>query len=388
VIGTYAVGFPRQSVQRLDLAGLARFTLEDLGAPLGTLQPLTRRTQFWNQQQVTIDPRWAFVIGLFSVVLLALNLGSTRAWRERAFLARIMPWCCLALFSAACAVFTGLGRGTEANAALTSRYQNFAVLWWIALVAIGTLTAWRVWVARQRWHTWPRLLIGVNLLTLVLGTGAYFEVNLTSAAAALDWHQTLRDTESCVHDFTTASDSCMLLLHLSPAAARLRLAQMAEHHLALYRDGPIPSVPGPLGKPGSVPDRTSLREVAYQTLYQIDGLPGALALFDGIQGTLNARADQPLVLTGWALDVAALPIGPADGVYLTLDDQAARWVPLDRERPDVARRFAAAYLRSGFRAEWPTGTLAPGRHTVKIEVVAANRRGIYPPSTPLEFTVR
>jgi hypothetical protein len=280
-----------------------------------------------------------------------------------------------------------LGRSSRENAALISRYHNFAVLWWIVLLAIGGLTLWRIWVAEARWRSWQRLLVAANVLALILGAGAFFEVNLISATVARDWHRTLRQAESCAHGFTMAPDGCLAVLHPPPEAARLRLAQLAAHRLSSYRLELVPAVPGPSGQPKAAPNPDQLQTLGFQSLYDVDGMPRTLSLLVDGSAQLRIPAGSHVILTGWAIDTTAVPLAPAAGIYLQVDDQHPLWVPVDLERPDIAWRFESAYLRSGFRAEWPAGTLAPGNHTVRISLVTANRRGIYPQSPPLLLIV-
>jgi hypothetical protein len=391
VIGTYASDLPRQGSQGLAPGTLIAFALANLGAPLGTLQAPTGREHFWDHTAVALDQRWALWIGAASVALLLVNLFV--AWRQgghgREHLARYLPWCCLAAFAVACALLTGVGRASaSASSALTSRYQTFALLWWVAIVAIGAQVAATAWAARREGGAdWLRVVIATNLLTLGVGALLFAWVNVVSGLLLRDLHGELRQSEACARDLANAPDDCLILLHPVPSVARLRLATLAGERLALFRAGPVPVGAGAPTPPATAPDRVSLRQLPFGALYALDGLPGPLAPFDGTPPPPRFAAGQPLQLSGWAVDTIGIPPGPAGGVFLTIDDRPPVWVPITGERPEVAARFGAQLVRSGFRLELPTGTLAPGRHTVRIAVVTGDGRAVYRESPGLVFVV-
>ena len=122
-------------------------------------------------------------------------------------------------------------------------------------------------------------------------------------------------------------------------------------------------------------------------LYAVDGLPGPLAYFDGSPPSPHFPVAKPLQFSGWAADVIAAPVGPASGVFLAIDDRQAVWVPTTTMRPEVAARFDAGLARSGFALELSAGALAPGRHTLRVTVVARDGLSAYQPSPALVFFV-
>jgi hypothetical protein len=389
VIVTYAIGLPTASVSTQSPGETVAFTLVNLGAPLGALQSFTGREQFWSHLSITLDQRWALILGAASFLLLAINLLAL--WRQRradpTVVPRALPWCCLALFGLGCAAVTALGRATDGvGTALTSRYHTFALLWWIALLVLGaqaTANA-RQTVTRRGW---PGALAATNLLALVAGVVCFAQVTLVSGLLAGDLHGELRQAEACAHDLATAPDSCLALLHPVPSVARLRLAQLADARLALYRNTPIPP-PAPAADPTSVPDLARLRQLPFGALYAVDGLPGPLSIADGLPPSqLRVSGARPIVLTGWAVDVSSVPPRPALGVFLAIDDGPPVWTPIGEQHPTPASRFSPALAASGFHLALPAGSLAPGQHTLRLTVVTADGDAVYEASPSLVFIV-
>lgn len=384
VIATYADGLPRAAAQPLAPGELVAFTLANLGAPLGTLQAPADRAHFWDHSAVRLDQRPALAIGALGVALLVANLAAL--WRRggigRDTLARILPWCCLAAFAVACAALTALGRATPGtSAALTARYQTFALLWWVALLALGAQVV--AAGAAGRW----RALVAANYVALGLGATLFLAVNLTSGLLLRDLHGALRRAESCARDLAASPDPCLTLLHPVPSVARLRLAALADARLALYRAGPPPAATGTAAPPAAAPDLAGLRRLPIGALYAVDGLPGPLAPFDGTPPPPHFPANQRLQLTGWAADAARVPPAPASGLFLAIDDRPPVWVPLTLDRPEVAARFGPALGPSGFRLDLSAGALPPGRHTLRVTVVSADGLAAYEASPALVFFV-
>ena len=97
------------------------YSLAYLGAPLG--YP---------------NPELAAAVGFLSIMLL---LGNVLVyWRRHKSLWHIAPWLQLALFVLGCTQATAEGRSLSGpSQALSSRYQAFSALWWIALLVIMVL---------------------------------------------------------------------------------------------------------------------------------------------------------------------------------------------------------------------------------------------------------
>ena len=93
------------------------------------------------------------------------------------------------------------------------------------------------------------------------------------------------------------------------------------------------------------------------------------------QSTVVVRGAQLLTALGWAVDAEAKTA--ASGVNLVLDGKAYP-ATYSIAREDVAGHFGVpAYRNSGFDATIPLASVGKGRHTVVVQVVAANGKGYY-----------
>jgi hypothetical protein len=389
VIVTYAINLPASSTATPSPGDALGFTLVSLGAPLGVLRSLTARGHFWSHLSAQPESRWALFLGAASIALLVVNLLAL--WRQRraepVTMRHALPWCCLALFALACAVVTALGRAADGpGTALTSRYHTFALLWWIALLVLGaqaTASAWRP----SAHAVWPGALAATNLLALAIGIGCFSQVTLVSGLLAGDLHGDLRRAETCARDLGSAPDSCLALLHPVPSVARLRLAQLADARLALYRDDPPPPS-APAADPATVPEFAPLRRLPFGALYAVDGLPGPLSVADGLPPVqLRVAATQPVTITGWAIDVSSIPPRPALGVFIAIDDAPPIWVSAGEPHPVPSARFSPSLALSGFHLTLPPGSFRPGQHSLRLTVVTAGGEAAYEVSPPLVFIV-
>jgi hypothetical protein len=92
----------------------------------------------------------------------------------------------------------------------------------------------------------------------------------------------------------------------------------------------------------------------------------------GNGSTLRVPRDQPLGVSGWALDTARTTA--ASAVDLVLDGGAYR-TAIRVPRGDVAGAHGSfAYLRSGFNAELPKALMTPGTHHLEVRILLAGAR--------------
>jgi hypothetical protein len=92
---------------------------------------------------------------------------------------------------------------------------------------------------------------------------------------------------------------------------------------------------------------------------------------------LRVPLDEHVVVAGWALD--ARRRRPAMAVDLVLDGATTYRATIGIARADVAAAYGdQAYVRSGFRARFPPGTVTAGSHELEIRVVVGGGREYYP----------
>jgi hypothetical protein len=118
----YAIGFTGGGKVASPLPDLLGYALGYLGAPVGY-------PTLWLAQ----------LAGLLSLALVCANLCVHALLRRDP--TPLGAWLGLAVFALACTVLTTLGRGPSLGVemALTSRYQIFGALWWVATQAIAWL---------------------------------------------------------------------------------------------------------------------------------------------------------------------------------------------------------------------------------------------------------
>jgi hypothetical protein len=103
------------------------------------------------------------------------------------------------------------------------------------------------------------------------------------------------------------------------------------------------------------------------------------------QPSLTVPAAEPLVVAGWAIDLAGQH--PAAWFEIVLDRTPYR-TEVRIPRGDVATAHGdIRYFRCGFRAVLPADRLAPGRHTLAFRIVLQGSRTYYE-SSEIVFTAQ
>lgn len=223
VLITYFQGFPH-TVPLHPSLGMLGFSLGYLGAPLGML-----------------SVKWSLFFGAASVVFVLANLYYY--WRTRGGGIALDAWLGLALFALAVDGVTTLGRYQLFGLSdfLTSRYQVFSVLWWVALIvlaAINCRTAAQAFRAteRERLERAPvaiwlgnALAIGVCCVALLASSLAYWP-------ALESYLYTQRLDEVCVANYQTAPDNCLRGFIWDPAYLRTEAAILDKYHLSIFNN--------------------------------------------------------------------------------------------------------------------------------------------------------
>jgi hypothetical protein len=241
----YLQGFQRAFQAQPSLSRMAAYASMWLGAPLAVY-----------------DPILAIVLGFLGPILLVAVL--VVAWRVRGTLAPHAPWISLALYTLGVAAVTAEGRTSMGLIeAMTSRYQTFSVLFWVALLVISAATArdvWIRWIAtdagrhavsgwallRQRLRQGPRpaqAFVALALLTCMLLTTTLLQTNRVALASAWAWQARLLRSEPCILHYQQASPACLGNLDdmTSPTervVMRQALEIMERKHLNVFDAAP------------------------------------------------------------------------------------------------------------------------------------------------------
>jgi hypothetical protein len=145
----YFVGFRPLTSSRGSLPDLAGYALTYIGSPLLGIPSGTG------------TPWPAMGCGALGIMVMAANLAALRMSKSRP--AERLLWVEVAAFALATGVITALGRAGAfgVSQAMTSRYQNFSALWWVALLMVICLSESCLPGGRTR-TVLRRCLLGLN----------------------------------------------------------------------------------------------------------------------------------------------------------------------------------------------------------------------------------
>jgi len=351
----YFSGFPGRAGGGASLGDIAHYALAYLGAPLGYPSvPL------------------ATAYGMLGLGLLGLVTGLIwwRGWLD----APTSAWLGLVLLGLGSMVLTTAGRaGLGADQALASRYQSFSTLFWVGLLVLAFLFLSR-FSSQHESRRWvdiasPLRVGGLSgfLVVVTLGAGLLC-ANVYGLREGNVWLTYLQRDEGCIRQYDTAPDDCLTLFYPVADLVRIHAAFLEQHGLGTFRE--LPTIPNFAAPPRAGAALATLDRLGNSTT------PSAVPI-----GT-----DQPIVVTGWALDGAARQ--PATAVYLLLDGRYTYRAEYGAARSDVATAVGSTGGdRVGFTATLPPGMAAPGAHTLAVRVVTADGSA-YADSAPLAtFTV-
>ena len=347
----YFNGFPGHAGAGASLGDIGDYALAYLGAPLGFPSvPLST------------------VYGFVGLALLALLVGD--GWWHGRLDARASAWLGLALAGLGSMALTTAGRaGLGTDQALASRYQSFSTLFWVGLLVLAALFLARILRPRAagRWKDRApalrvRGLLGIAVIA-ILGAGL-LRANVYGLREGNVWLASLQRDEDCIRQYDTAPNDCLTGFYPVADIVRIHAAFLEQHRLGTFRERP------------TTPDFAAPPR-AGAALAAID------LIGDGAAGReVTIGADQPIVVTGWALDGAARQ--PATAVYLLLDGRYTYRASYGAARPDVAHAVGVAGTdRFGFTATLPPGMATPGQqHTLTVRIVTADGTA-YADSAPL-----
>ena len=179
----------------------------------------------------------AAAVGFLSILLLLGNM--LFYWRRHKSLWHIAPWLQLALFVLGCTQATAEGRSFSGPLqALSSRYEAFSALWWIALLVIIGLNVKEFIqdrdLSRRRGYIARAGTLGINLAALLLITTALVPVNLVGLQQALLWQDVQQQNQGYIVDYQNAPDSCLELYYPWPALLRPRVQFLSQQRLGIF----------------------------------------------------------------------------------------------------------------------------------------------------------
>jgi hypothetical protein len=137
-----------------------------------------------------------------------------------------------------------------------------------------------------------------------------------------------------------------------------------------------------------LPALATLKRNARATSYSIDTIAqdaSPIVVAAAKPMDVPVVSNRPVVVAGWAADGKAA----AGGVYVLVDGVHAYAAVYGADRPDVAAAIGGGmYSNTGFTARIPAGALTPGRHSISLRIIDANRTGYYSGSSPAMLVVR
>ena len=113
--------------------------------------------------------------------------------------------------------------------------------------------------------------------------------------------------------------------------------------------------------------------LAGTTLFSVDVINNQVSPQNVV---IEVKHGDAVYIAGWAVDEQAQR--EAGGVFVNVDKQLVVPARYGLDRPDVAVHFRnERYRSSGFSVFFAASALEKGRHTLSLEVIAADRRGYY-----------
>jgi len=338
-----------------------RYMLTILGAPLG--YPNAIRAQ---------------VAALVGLGLLTVNVLVARRTPLPWSWAR--AWGGLALYGLASCGVTMLGRAQGGlGFAMTSRYQSFASLWWVACLGLVGIVH-RQLLRQAGTGTAARILTPLNRVAYVVVGLGLLTANVAGWRDGLHWPPPTLASESCIVEYQSAPDSCLdPYFPAGPWFVRTQADYLRQQHLGIFGTaaGQV-SAPPPLppGNPTIAYDPAMLRPEPATTALVVDGI-GDLSDPAAPPAPIDLPVGVSLTLTGWAVDV--LHFSPAHGAFVTVDGVQIFHATYGAAREDAARLLGQQYNFSGFAIEIPPTALPHGMHEITLSIVSAEGLGVYNP---------
>lgn len=129
----------------------------------------------------------------------------------------------------------------------------------------------------------------------------------------------------------------------------------------------------PSSPPAAASNRGELRRLGGTAVYNLEKIGSVVEPL--AQTAVAVSGTEDLAVVGWAVDAEAKAC--ASGVRLAVDGEPYA-MSYGTARSDVASHFGeSAYSGSGFSGSIPLASLPKGRHSLVVQVVAADGKGYY-----------
>lgn len=219
----YLVGFHTVTTNRGSFRLVTGFIAAYIGSPLLGI-PSGRGP---SGQSIVLGCAGMMLMGAY----LAAAISSGRRIKD------LLVWLELAAFAAGCGAITALGRVTASGGmsqAMTSRYQSFSMLWWVALLVVMCLAASKQRLSTNRGRTFRRVSVRLNAIMLPCILGALLIENGMGVYAGVLFQTDQLAKQHCIVHYRTASDACLLYFIQPASLVRDRAPYLAERHLAVF----------------------------------------------------------------------------------------------------------------------------------------------------------
>jgi hypothetical protein len=287
----------------------------------------------------------AAVFGLIQLIIFFLALACTmRRLKDRAFLAKVVPWFALGLYSLGSAFLAALGRvGFGADYALASRYVTFSVYLTVAVIALVAIMASEILRTRRSNRT--RAWVCATCAVLII---SYLTAYKVCAGNTLFFLRALSAKDRLAHAAVLFS-------------ATLDTSEVIKK--TAYPDNAEPVV-----RNADALDRLNLLRPPLVRSNHVSALPHEIANGQRASGSCESAAEfehDRYRATGWAiLNAKGRPADCVVVAYQNPPDQ--EWIALAISdsfamRADTVKKYRAMdYLWAGWTATFPRSLIPPG----------------------------
>jgi hypothetical protein len=287
----------------------------------------------------------AAVFGLIQLIIFFLALAcAMRRWRDRTFLAKLVPWFALGFYSLGSAFLAALGRvGYGAQYALASRYVTFSVYLTVAVIALVAIIATEI--LRTRGSNRTRVWICATCALLII---SYFTAYKICAGNNLFFLRALSAKDRLAHAAVLFS-------------ATLNTSEVIKKTA-------YPNDAGPVVRNADALDRLNLLRPPLVRTNHLNALPHEIAEGQRVSGSCEFAAEFERDLyraSGWA--ILNGKGRPADCVVVAYQNPPdPEWIAFAISdsfamRADTVKKYRAMdYLWAGWTATFSRSLIPAG----------------------------